>query len=140
MNPQIMMLFYILFYLSKTDNVFDSSIKNMGIRVVSDVFGYSSFRNTGMDQKCCGQELEKICTPCQYIMYLIQIINDFEIREFEVGYFNRPSQKLNQKIHSKILISRVKMVSLNKIVILLLLLLKNVISNLSSLREGLLTS
>ncbi|KAF0993417.1 hypothetical protein HZS_2349 [Henneguya salminicola] len=114
MNPIIWLLYFISLYLSKSEKVFDSIINKIDFRVVTDIFGYSSFRNTGMNQKCCGNSLKEICDPCQYIMYLTQIIKGHVTREFEVGTFNRPSQQLKQRIRLKILGLGVKMVRLKK--------------------------
>ncbi|KAF0986833.1 hypothetical protein HZS_614 [Henneguya salminicola] len=103
MNPRIWRLIFISLYLSMLEKNFDSRIKKIHFRVRADVFGYSSFKNTGMDQRCCGYELNEICTPCQYIMYLKQIHHGRLMRKFVVGSFDRPSQQLSHRIHLKIL-------------------------------------
>ncbi|KAF0990579.1 hypothetical protein HZS_4240 [Henneguya salminicola] len=103
MNPLIYVFFFISIYLLISEQIFDSIIEKIDFRVDCDIFGYSSFRNTGMNQKCCGKELKKICDPCQYIMYLNQIMNGRVTREFKIGSFKRPSQQLNQRFQFKTL-------------------------------------
>ncbi|KAF0993400.1 hypothetical protein HZS_2256 [Henneguya salminicola] len=103
------MLFFISLYLSMIEMILDSSFENIEFKVSAFVFGYSSFRNTGVNQKCCGDEKKKICDPCRYVVFLNQIMNGGLIMEFRVGSFTRQSQQLNQRLHFKILGSSAKM-------------------------------